>query len=94
MKMRLLLCALVFSIATYAYANSGTITFTGQIVPAPADGQFTKVVPQTTTATDGASTPQYAVVSAVTGRTLATFSTASDAATFASQVSPNAASQP
>jgi acyl-CoA thioesterase FadM len=91
-RLSVLLVAALLSVASSVYAGStGTITFQGQIVQAQSGQQLTTVQPQTTTASNGSTVTQYAVVSNPTGQTLATFSTLQAANSFASQVTVSVA---
>jgi hypothetical protein len=76
--------------ATATQQPGGIITFVGQIVDIPPGQALAQVTPVTTVVGNRQETV-YAVSSTVTNRTLATFSTAAAANTFAVQVTPSVA---
>lgn len=92
MKSLSLMLIIVLSLSPLAVCaqTGGVITFVGQIVDIPPGQALAQVTPVTTVVGNRQETV-YAVSSTVTNRTLATFSTAAAANTFAVQVTPSVA---
>jgi hypothetical protein len=93
LKKYLLVLAVLLASTAYAAQSipGGTITFSGQIVPAQTGQQMTTITPEQTTDASGNSETLYVVSSAETGSTLATFTTLSAAQQYAAQVTPSVA---
>jgi len=79
------------SAAMPAVASDNMIFIHGRITSAQTTDSLTTITPQTTTASNGSTTTQYAVISNETGDTLAVFATLVAAQTYAAQVTPQVA---